>query len=80
MVLSCALLWRAVQVLKDGAPGVAPGGETRKQNWCCELSGKLQQHFDISYYAFEKLVHPVYGEFQVTLVQSYGADVQQNVA
>lgn len=42
---------------------MAAGGETRTQNWCCQLTGKLQQHFDISYYAFEKLVHPVYGRY-----------------
>jgi cullin-associated NEDD8-dissociated protein 1 len=37
----------AAQVLKEGAPGVAAGGETRKQQWCCPAKGL--QHFDISY-------------------------------
>ncbi|KAI8476465.1 MAG: hypothetical protein J3K34DRAFT_455778 [Monoraphidium minutum] len=45
------------QVLPEGAPGVAPGGETREQTWCC---GGVQ-HFDLSYDAFEQLAHPVYG-------------------
>jgi hypothetical protein len=26
---------RAAQVLAEGAPGVAKGGETRRQEWCC---------------------------------------------
>jgi hypothetical protein len=34
------------QVLADTAPGVKPGGEVRRQEWCC---GPVQ-HFDISYW------------------------------
>jgi hypothetical protein len=49
-----------LQVLKEGAPGVAAGGETRTQSWCCAAKGL--QHFDISYWAMEKLVRPVFGE------------------
>ncbi|KIZ03007.1 hypothetical protein MNEG_4950 [Monoraphidium neglectum] len=45
------------QVLPEGAPGVARGGETRTQAWCC---GGIQ-HFDLSYDGFEQLAHPVYG-------------------
>eukprot|EP00198_Chlamydomonas_reinhardtii_P014096 XP_001703433.1 predicted protein [Chlamydomonas reinhardtii] len=45
------------QVLPDGAPGVKAGGEVRRQEWCC--GG--QNHFDLSYFAFEDLAHPVYG-------------------
>jgi hypothetical protein len=34
-----------VQVLPDGAPGVAKGGETRTQTWCCggarEFDGEI---------------------------------------
>jgi cullin-associated NEDD8-dissociated protein 1 len=32
-------------------------GEVRRQFWCC--GG--QNHFDLSYWAFQKLAHPVYG-------------------
>ncbi|GAX79409.1 hypothetical protein CEUSTIGMA_g6850.t1 [Chlamydomonas eustigma] len=46
-----------IQVLPDGAPGVKKGGEVRRQEWCC--GG--EHHFDLSYYAFEELAHPVYG-------------------
>lgn len=45
------------QVLQAGAPGVKPGGETRTQQWCC---GGIY-HFDISYWGFEQLAHPLYG-------------------
>ncbi|GBF89114.1 hypothetical protein Rsub_01831 [Raphidocelis subcapitata] len=45
------------QVLPEGAPGVAKGGEARTQSWCC--AG--QQHFDIAYDAFQALASPVYG-------------------
>ncbi|WIA23970.1 hypothetical protein OEZ85_013605 [Tetradesmus obliquus] len=47
------------QVLKDSAPGVAAGGETRTQTWCC--STQDVRHFDVSYDTFEQLAHPVYG-------------------
>jgi hypothetical protein len=57
---ACSAVPVVVQVLKDTAPGVAAGGETRTQTWCCAAPGL--QHFDISYWAFEKLVHPVSGE------------------
>ncbi|KAG1671486.1 hypothetical protein FOA52_003144 [Chlamydomonas sp. UWO 241] len=49
------------QVLKDGDPGVKPGGETRTQQWCCGN----EQHFDLSYWAFEQLSHPVYGVMMI---------------
>ncbi|KAJ9509472.1 hypothetical protein QJQ45_001939 [Haematococcus lacustris] len=45
------------QVLPDGAPGVKPGGEVRRQEWCC---GPVH-HFDLSYWAMEQLAHPVFG-------------------
>ncbi|KAL6758139.1 hypothetical protein V8C86DRAFT_3025649 [Haematococcus lacustris] len=45
------------QVLPDGAPGVKPGGEVRRQEWCC---GPVN-HFDLSYWAMEQLAHPVFG-------------------
>ncbi|KAL6764674.1 hypothetical protein V8C86DRAFT_2468022 [Haematococcus lacustris] len=45
------------QVLKEGAPGVKAGGETRRQEWCC---GPVT-HFDISYWAMQQLAHPVTG-------------------
>ncbi|WIA32859.1 hypothetical protein OEZ86_006034 [Tetradesmus obliquus] len=48
------------QVLPDGAPGVAPGGEIRTQSWCCPSSIGLG-HFDLSFWAFEQLAHPLYG-------------------
>ncbi|KAF6253155.1 hypothetical protein COO60DRAFT_1643399 [Scenedesmus sp. NREL 46B-D3] len=47
------------QVLKETAPGVAAGGETRTQTWCCATQGV--RHFDVAYDAFEQLAHPVYG-------------------
>jgi hypothetical protein len=43
------------QELREGDPGVAEGGEVRRQHWCC---GGVQ-HFDISYWGFEQLAHPV---------------------
>ncbi|KAJ9505556.1 hypothetical protein QJQ45_028036, partial [Haematococcus lacustris] len=46
-----------VQVLPDGAPTVKPGGEVRRQEWCC---GPVN-HFDLSYWAFEQLAHPLFG-------------------
>ncbi|GFH29604.1 expansin-like EG45 domain-containing protein [Haematococcus lacustris] len=46
-----------VQVLPDGAPTVKPGGEVRRQEWCC---GPVH-HFDLSYWAFEQLAHPLFG-------------------
>ena len=30
------------QVLPDGAPGVAKGGETRTQTWCCGGEGSFE--------------------------------------
>eukprot|EP00955_Chlamydomonas_euryale_P068050 360002-Chlamydomonas_euryale.AAC.4 len=51
-----------IQVLPDGAPGVKPGGETRTQNWCCGSA----EHFDLSYWAFEQLAHPVYGVMTIS--------------
>lgn len=58
---ACVNAHPTLQVLKEGDPGVAKGGETRTQQWCCGAKGL--QHFDVSYDAFEKLTHPVYGEW-----------------
>ncbi|KAI8470025.1 MAG: hypothetical protein J3K34DRAFT_521703 [Monoraphidium minutum] len=49
------------QVLPDGAPGVAPGGEVRRQEVCCGGPAGIT-HFDISFYGFEQLAHPLYGQ------------------
>ncbi|KXZ56876.1 hypothetical protein GPECTOR_1g790 [Gonium pectorale] len=49
------------QVLAETAPGVQKGGEIRRQEWCC--GG--QNHFDLSFFAFEQLAHPVYGVMSV---------------
>jgi hypothetical protein len=62
---------------------VAAGGETRTQKWCCPAKGL--QHFDISYWAFEELVHPVYGGYNAAHsdcqnTQSYDVDVNFKVA
>ena len=44
-----------------GAPGVKPGGETRRQDVCCGGSAGIA-HFDISFFGFEQLAHPLYGQ------------------
>jgi cullin-associated NEDD8-dissociated protein 1 len=59
------------QVLKAGDPTAKSDGEVRRQQWCCGGSGVSTvdsdkpfeglTHFDLSYDAFEKLAHPVYG-------------------
>ncbi|KAJ9517598.1 hypothetical protein QJQ45_025065 [Haematococcus lacustris] len=49
------------QVLPDGAPGVKPGGEVRRQEWCC---GPMP-HFDLSWWAFEQLAHPLSGSMML---------------
>eukprot|EP00882_Tetradesmus_deserticola_P029331 GHRQ01032846.1.p1 GENE.GHRQ01032846.1~~GHRQ01032846.1.p1 ORF type:complete len:418 (+),score=138.10 GHRQ01032846.1:407-1660(+) len=48
------------QVLPDGAPGVKKGGEVRKQQVCCGGKAGIA-HFDLSYWAYEKLAHPLSG-------------------
>ncbi|MEW5313055.1 MAG: hypothetical protein WDW38_004649 [Sanguina aurantia] len=48
------------QVIASNAPGKS-AGTTQKQDWCC--GG--QNHFDLSYWAFEKLAHPVYGVMSI---------------
>lgn len=36
---------QCTQVLKEGAPGVAAGGEVRTQAWCCQANGKPYSAF-----------------------------------
>uniref|UniRef100_A0A383WGT9 Expansin-like EG45 domain-containing protein n=1 Tax=Tetradesmus obliquus TaxID=3088 RepID=A0A383WGT9_TETOB len=52
------------QVLPDGAPGVKKGGEVRKQLACCGGKGGFA-HFDLSFWAFEKLAHPLSGRMML---------------
>ncbi|KAF5831660.1 hypothetical protein DUNSADRAFT_12764 [Dunaliella salina] len=58
------------QVLSEDAPGVAPGGEVRRQEWCCgpTASGGPTSHFDISWRAMEYLAHPLFGAINLEYV------------